>query len=354
MVSLRFPAFSILALAIGLGAGPRLSSAQDPAKKDEALEKLLEKLDQPKPADQAKKPDVKPTPKPEPPKKDDGLEKLLEKLDESKSAPTPAPAKPGEPGKPDAGKPAKAGEVGSKDQSLDKLLEGLGGANDKPAPDDKKQGGGPGPGDEPPQPLKGGGDEAKPDKLDDASKKLDDLLEEKTGRKPKKRDKPGQQGGQGQGQGQDEGEGGGPMGDLIKQMREVEDRLGKPDTGAETRKKQTEIVKNLDTLLEQMKSSSQGQAMKMIRGGQKPGGPPQPGQGNQPGATGQGVGVSKPTPPKTPPKPVELAKEVWGQLPAQFRDDMANVLNENPLPTKADLIRLYYISLGKKSASKGD
>ena len=361
MISLRFPVFTILALAIGLSTGPRPSAAQDPAKKDEALEKLLEKLDDPKPAapastDPSKKPDAKPPSKPDPAKKDDGLEKLLEKLDESKSAPAPSPAKPEEPGKPDAGKPPKAGEVGSKDQSLDKLLEGLGGSNDKPAPDDKKQGGGAGPGDEPPQPAKGGGNEAKPDKLDDASKKLDDLLEEKTGRKPKKRDKPGQQGGQGQGQGQggDEGEAGGPMGDLIKQMREVEDRLGKPDTGAETRKKQTEIVKNLDTLLEQMKSSSQGQAMKLVRGGQKPGGPPQPGQGNQPGATGQGVGATKPTPPKTPPKPVELAKEVWGQLPAQFRDDMANVLNENPLPTKADLIRLYYISLGKKSASKGD
>ena len=29
-------------------------------------------------------------------------------------------------------------------------------------------------------------------------------------------------------------------------MRDVEERLGKPDTGEETRKKQTEIVKNLD------------------------------------------------------------------------------------------------------------
>ncbi len=349
MRSIRFRVFKSLGLLclIGLAAGPRPSLAQDPAKKDEALEKLLEKLEDPKPnapkptTDPAKKPDTRPAPEA---KKDDGLEKLLDKLDGAKSTP----------GKPDSEQPKKAGEVGSKDQSLDKLLEGLGGADDKPAPDDKKQKGGSGAGDEPPPP-KAGGDEAKSDKLDDASKKLDDLLEEKTGRK-KKRNKPGQ--GQGQGQGGGEGgdpeEGGGPMGDLIKQMREVESRLGKPDTGAETRKKQTEIVKNLDTLLEQMKSSSQGQAMKMMRGGQKPGGPPQPGQGNQPGATGQGVGVTKPTPPKTPPKAVELAKEVWGQLPAQFRDDMSNVLNENPLPTKADMIRLYYLSLGKKSASKGE
>ena len=40
------------------------------------------------------------------------------------------------------------------------------------------------------------------------------------------------------------------------------------------------------------------------------------------------------------------------QLPSQFRDDMANVMNEHPLPTKADLIRLYYLSLGKKSSAR--
>ena len=149
---------------------------------------------------------------------------------------------------------------------------------------------------------------------DDASKKLDDLLEEKTGRKPKKPKKEGQ--GQGQGQRKEGEEGGGPLGELIKQMREVEDRLGKPDTGAETRKKQTEIVKNLDTLLEQIRNSpSQGQAMRMMRGGQKPGGPPQPGQGNQPGATNQGTGVTRPTPPKTPPAPIELDQGNLGATP---------------------------------------
>ena len=37
-------------------------------------------------------------------------------------------------------------------------------------------------------------------------------------------------------------------------MREVEERLGKPDTGEETRKKQTEIVKNLEQLIEQMRN----------------------------------------------------------------------------------------------------
>ena len=345
MPTIRFGVFLLVAL-VGFGPGSRPSLAQDPAKKDEALEKLLEKLDEPqsKPdatAEPAKKAESKPA-RGEPAKrdKDDTLAKLLDNLEGPK---------PTESGKADVKK--AAGEVGSKDQSLDKLLEGLGGLDDKPSPDDKKQGGGGGT--PPPTPS---GDETKPNPLDDASKKLDELLEEKTGRKPKKKPKQGQGQGQGQGQKGDGEDGdGGPLGDLVKRMREVEDRLDKPDTGAETRRKQTEIVKNLDTLLEQMRnSSSRSQAMKLVRGGPKPGGPPQPGQGNQPGATGQGVGLSKPTPPKTPPAAVELVKDVWGQLPAQFRDDMANVLNEKALPAKAEMIRLYYLSLGKKSASKGD
>ena len=335
------------AVAVGFASSP--APAQDPVKRAEALEKLLEKLDDPKPspagtADPNKKPDPKPAPAPESGKKDDALEKLLEKLDGPK---------PSDPGKAESKKP---GEVASPDQSLDKLLEGLGGVNDKPSPDDKKQGGSGTPPGDPPPPGPGG-ESAKSDPLDSNSKKLDDLLEEKTGRKPKKKPNQGQGQGQGQGggEGDDQGEAGGPLGDLIKQMREVEDRLGKPDTGAETRQKQTEIVKKLDSVLEQMRSSSgQSRGLKMVRGGQKPSGPPQPGQGNQPGATAQGVGASKPTPPKTPPAPVEVAKAVWGQLPDQFRDDMSNVLNEVALPSKANIIRLYYLSLGKKSTAKGE
>ncbi len=269
--------------------------------------------------------------------KDEGLERLLDKIEDAK----PAPAK--EKDKADPAKPA--GEVPAEDKGLDKLLEGLGQTKDAPAPDDKKPGGGPGAPDDRPTPPKAGGDK-KSDPLEGEAKKLDDLLEEKTGRKPKK---PGdKKPGQGQGPGQ---EGGGPLGDIVKEMRDVEERLGKPDTGEETRKKQTEIVKNLDTLIEQMKNSpSQSQGLKMLREGKKPGGPPG-GQSNQQGATGDGANKSRPEKPKPPGARVEIAKEIWGQLPAQVRDDMANVLNEVPLPTKEDLIRLYYLSLGKKTAS---
>jgi len=261
-------------------------------------------------------------------KKDEGLEKLLEKLDESKA---------GDKAK-DADKGKLPGAVAPKDESLDKLLEGLGQTKDTPAPDDKKPGG---PGDEPPMPPRP--DQPRPDELKGGEKDLDDVLKGLTGKKekPKKaRDK------------KDE-EGGGPLGEVIKEMRDVEERLGKPDTGEETRKKQAEIVKNLDSLIEQLKNApGQAQGMKMIREGKQPG-PQQPGQQqDQPGAMARGANQSRPEKPRQPPVPTELAKEIWGQLPAQFRDEMANVLNEHPLPTKTDLIRLYYLSLGKKSSTR--
>ncbi len=306
--------------------------AQDPAApKDEGLEKLLEKIDdkaKPK-ADEPAKPGEEPA-KPAPKAgetKDEGLDRLLDKLDDK--------ARP----KPD--EPKAGGALAPKDEGLDKLLEGLGQTKDQPAPEEKRGG----PGGKPDDAARPG---AREDKLEGSDKPLDARLEELTGRrKPKKGDGDGKDGDDGQA---------GPMGDIIKEMREVEGRLGKPDTGEETRKKQSEIVKNLDTMIERMKNSpSQSQAMKMMKeGGKKPGqGQPQPGQpSNQPGAMAGGTGASKPEKPKAPPALAESAKSLWGDLPPAFRDEINNVSNETPLPNKADLIRLYFLSLGKKSSTR--
>ena len=41
-------------------------------------------------------------------------------------------------------------------------------------------------------------------------------------------------------------------------MRDVEQRLGQPDTGEETRKKQGEIVQDLESILKQLRNSLSG------------------------------------------------------------------------------------------------
>jgi hypothetical protein len=271
--------------------------------------------------------------------KEESLEKLLEKL-EAKDKAEPAKDK-----DKDKDKDKKPGEVAPKDQELDKLLEGLGQTKDAPSPDDKKPGG---PGGDGPMPPKGEGDKPKPEDLKEGEKNLDKELERITGKKEKPKNQRDRKP-------EDET---GPLGKVIKEMRDVEERLGKPDTGEETRKKQSEIVKNLDGLIEQMKNApSQSMAMKMIREGNKPGQPRPPGKpGEQPGAhaNNNGPPQTKPVDPKKGALNLDLAKAIWGQLPAQFREEQGNVLNERALPSREELIKLYYMSLGNKNSNKED
>src|SRR5436190_1785351 len=73
-------------------------------------------------------------------------------------------------------------------------------------------------------------------------------------------------------------DGGGPLSEVEKQMREVEQRLVKPDTGEETRNKQGEIVKKLDNVLQQlqrMRGQGNGSGRpRSVQAGNQPGSKP--------------------------------------------------------------------------------
>ena len=273
--------------------------------------------------------------------KDGDLDDLLKKVEEA-SKPKQNPSE-----------PAKPGQVAPQDKDLDDFLEKIGEDRDKPKADGKPPEAPPGGGaadDMKDQPKGGKGDKQKQDRKDqkhDSAKPKDgglagddkDLDEHLAGGKKKPRN--GQQR-------QKQDEENGPMGDLIKQMREVEQRLGQPDTGEETRKKQTEIVKKLDSVIEQMRLvRTQSQMMRMMRQGQRPG---QQGQqaNNDPQ---QGVGLQKPAMPR-PKSVVALDKNPWGHLPPDLRAEMDNVFKEEGLPVKLDLIKRYYLSVSKKSLSR--
>jgi hypothetical protein len=320
MTSIRsWIAATLTAASLGL-VGASTALAQDKPQ-DEGLERLLEKLE-------AKDKDK------------DKDKPAAEKPKDKESSPAEkAKDKPAGPAAP-ADKPKTPAPVAPKDQELDKLLEGLGQTKETPAADDKKPGGAGSDEPKPPTPKDG---QAKPDPLKGEEKDLDQELERITGKKQKPKN-------QRERKSEEET---GPLGEVIKEMRDVEERLGQPDTGEETRKKQTEIVKNLDQLIEQMKNApTSAQAMKMIRAGKKPGeqGP----RGEQPGAMAAGAPQTKADKPKQPPIPDDLAKKIWGELPAQLRGEMNNVMNEHFLPTKADLIKLYYLSLGNKNSNRED
>lgn len=307
---------TLLILAL---AGSPVAFAQDaPKPTDEALEGLLKKLGDDKPAtpDAAKKPDPKDTaPKPK-----------------AESAPTKPASKP-------------VGEVAPKDEDLDNLLEKLGTSRDKPSADDKSPGGGKGEPmpDDPRAPKPGEDKKPDPGTLTGKDKDLDEHIAEITGKRRKKKEQQQQQRA-----GQEQG----PLSDVIKQMRDVEKKLGDAETGEETRKEQTQIVKKLDTLIDQMRSMSPQR--KMQKGiAMKPG--PKPGQqpGDQPGTTGGNAPMTKPLKPETK-RSLLAGKDSWGHLPPEMRQEMENVFKEEPLPSREELVRRYYLSVSKKSLNRGE
>ena len=274
--------------------------------------------------------------------KDDALDKLLEKLDDSRPAPPPAakPAgeasKPDETAKPDEAEAPKEEEeaLSDKDKALDSLLEKLGETQEEAAPDEK---GPPQPGaDMPPTSLKP--EEAI--KLDKKDAALDEHLRDLTGRTRKPKN-----------QQQKQGDGKGPLTEAIKKMDEAEQRLKKTDTGEQTRKTQGEIVKQLDSILEQIRNarSQQGQGKgkplaRLTQAGNQPGNQP----GEQPGNTGAGVGPMRPAKP-TAKSVLNNSKDTWGDLPPSLREEMENVFKEEALPGKQRLIDRYFLTVSKKS-----
>src|SRR4051812_19596945 len=106
--TLRISFAALLAFTL---AGATTGHADDPPKKDDALDRLLEKLDEspapPAPGAKAEKPDA--------------------------AKPDPAPAKADSAKAKPAGEDEKAtGDVAPKDQALDSLLEKLGETKDRP------------------------------------------------------------------------------------------------------------------------------------------------------------------------------------------------------------------------------
>jgi hypothetical protein len=302
--------------------------AQDKPK-DDALDRLLEKLEGNKPA-----PEAESAPKP---KKDDA----------KKDAPKADKAKTADKAKPKA-KPAAEAEP--KDKALDSLLEKLG--ETKEAPKTTGAAGAPNDADkDKDKPAKGQEPEDKTASMIKAGEKpLDEHLEELTGRVKKKKGQQGQQGQAGQ-QGEEGADEDTPIGRAVKKMRQVETKLGDDDTGEETRKTQGEIVKDLDQMIAQAKRSSQMQ--------RKPGKPrpgqPQPGdqQGDQPGAQGNNAQGAKPMKTIDPKNKSQFGgdKNTWGNLPANVRDEMENVFRTEPLPAKLDRISKYYKAVAKKGMS---
>jgi hypothetical protein len=182
------------------------------------------------------------------------------------------------------------------------------------------------------------------DLKDSKDKALDEHLQELLGRKKKAKDQDQQQ------RGEDS-----PLGEAIKKMEEVRQRLVKSDTGEVTRKTEGEVIKELDGLLQklrQARAESQQSKSKKQMSIQQAGN-----QGNKPGEQqnpdGKGVGNQQPKRPKLNDVLAGGNKDTWGDLPPSLREEMENVFKEEMLPAKRDMIIRYYSSVSKKGRAAG-
>lgn len=327
-------ALKMLAVAVGLAAGPAmLGFAQDtPRPKDDALDSLLEKLAGP--SDEAVKKDEKSSTA----KKNEADKRKSAEADKAgKDVGKPGQAAKGD--KPQAKKAEDSAPLSGKDQEVDDLLQKLGETTETPAPDDRRRGG-PGGGksdDRAPSPKPG--EKKAPDQLSGKDKETDEHLRELAGRKRRK-------------QQEEEAERKGPAGELIKEMRDIEQKLAKPDTGEGTREEQKQVVKRIEKLIEEARKSGQSSIMRVVRRQgrkqQQQGGKQ---QGQTPGAMAQGAPAQKPAKPPTTHSKAG-GKDIWGHLPPELRAEMENMINEMPLPAMEELIARYYLSVNKDSPKR--
>lgn len=332
-----------LSIAAGLAAmtGGELRAQEPPAPRDDGLESLLEKLSEPsdraggdsaRPADQGKARDRA--------DRKSGKASAGEKAgtSDAKGQKSGAGQSGAKPGKGDGAKAKKgADSLSGEDQEVDDLLKKLGETTETPAREDRPRGGAGGKPDQPQRPSPGGKPEQQPpdrSKLSGKDRENDEHLEQLTGRKRRKKN--------------DNGERTGPAGELIKQMRDIEQKLEKPDTGEGTREEQKKVVKRIDQLIEEVRRSGGSSMMRtVVRRVRRPG--QQPGQqqpGGTEGALARGAPLQKPARPTTKHANVG-GKDIWGHLPDELRQEIENQSNELPLSAKQELIDRYYLSVGK-------
>ena len=164
------------------------------------------------------------------------------------------------------------GGLAPKDQAIDDLLGKLGETKDEPTAEERPRN------QERCRPPPASGNLAKRvRKLGGKDKEIDERLEEIAGRKRKRPHA-------------DEEERSGPVGEMIKEMRDVEQRLGKPDPSEDTQAKQKQIIKRIDKLIEQVRQSGSSAGKLTMRRRQQQGNQQGQQQGDQTGAMAQGAG----------------------------------------------------------------
>ena len=222
---------------------------------------------------------------------------------------------------------------------------------------------------EPPVRLK---KKSKPNEDVDKDKKLQPPKKEEAGKKEKEADEPAVE------PEQDSKE---IIGRISKNIDSTKDRLAQKDAGDGTQQLQRDIVKDLDTLIEQSNRQQQQQQQQQDQSGQSSNsrqqrnqqasqrrnsgqqkrqasalktqsGQPKPQSQQQ--ANGQKPGAGGAGGKKSDAPNADLYKDIWGHLPETLRKEMDAYARVEFMSKYNDLLQQYYSRLSEKGRSKGD
>lgn len=156
-----------------------------------------------------------------------------------------------------------------------------------------------------------------------------------------------------------------PLSNIARQMREVQGRMGKRDAGIETQHLQSQIVADLDQLIDQARKSgsrspsaekSQDVATRTPMG-QSPAAPqPKPGQGGgtTPGQLNNPNAVRKPEGHRPDMGEMRsVLKQIWGELPQRQREQMLELPVEEFLPKYEMQLEEYFRRLSEDKTKQG-
>ncbi|MFO0904702.1 MAG: hypothetical protein U0939_16975 [Pirellulales bacterium] len=136
---------------------------------------------------------------------------------------------------------------------------------------------------------------------------------------------------------------------LVAPLEQVVQRLEKGDSSAATRQQQQAVIAQFDQLLSRRPrpkpaaAGAEGAAGDQ-RGAKPPSEKPDDGKEQGGGERHAGEPAEKPGEPKA----LETASELWGQLPAQVREQLQGALPEKFLPGYETLIEAYYRRIAER------
>jgi hypothetical protein len=166
------------------------------------------------------------------------------------------------------------------------------------------------------------------------------------------------------------------MGRVSKNMRASEERLADKDSGDQTQQIQRDILKDLDSLIEESRRQQQQQQQQQGGGAgssqsqnqqdrqsrrasrnrslaqRQPQSRPEVQPNQQRADAEQGTGGKKPRGDMN--QIADLYKDIWGHLPATLRQEMDQYAREQFMSKYNELLKQYYATIAEKSRRKGD